>query len=53
MPFFLKFTVSILWEKFGNKPKLERAIASYKFLIRAYMPLFFGVISRDELDGRL
>ena len=35
MPFFLKFTVSILFEKFGNKPKLEKAIARYKFLFQA------------------
>ena len=23
MPFFLEYMVSILWEKFGNKPKLK------------------------------
>ena len=50
---FFKFTVSIRWQKFGNKRKLETAIARYKFLFQAYMPHSFGVISPDESDRRL
>ena len=53
VPFFLKFTVSILWEKFCNKPNLETAIARYKFLFQEYMPHSFGVNSQDESDRRL
>ena len=46
MPFSFKFTVFILWEKLGNKPKLETAIARWKCFFQAYMLHSFGVISR-------
>ena len=53
MPFFLKFTVSILWEKLGNKPELETAIARWRCSFQSYVPHCFGVNSRDESDRRL
>ena len=53
MSIFLEIMVSILWEKLGNKPKLETAIARWKCLFQAYMPHSSGLTSWDDSDRRL
>ena len=53
MSIFLEIMVSILWEKFGNKPNSETAIARWKCLFQAKMPHFFGLTSRDDSYWRL